>query len=518
MQKIRNIIGTIVGIILTVIVIGIIYLFADSQLGTWIMQFGVACLFVIFTAAVIGLIKGSSNFLRIKTRFNLSLVLTYSVAAGICLLFIWAVNAVLEEEYGRLTVTEKMAFVHQPSVAAEEMALEFTKDYPEEEYRHITFRYHPDTKPQVQKMIDTLESLANLEKEIYGYEIDKTEPLEVVVLGSSEDYIQLNSTFNETNVGYYNTFSKKAVVYHDTQTAEDSFVLGIFAHEYNHYLFDLFAQKENIDESEIPPWFEEGISEYVRSQITDTVQYPEESNTTTSYSDLRTQQEWLAAAENSDVYHLAYEAIDYLSASKDGPKILSEILIDQKATGNFNESFSKITGLEVNQLKQAISQSEEDLKNTLDQAFNTWNQEGDYAEADELYRKLLENHPKESLAWHQYALMLEEEQKWEDALTARQKMVSLTPDEANSYLQLSKLLILSDAEEAVEMANKALSLTKKNPYGNVTFVEQWVKAVTQYRDLLQQGEDAEAYRVILQTEQVTYSESLAAEIRNRAER
>ncbi|UGB32801.1 collagenase [Metabacillus sp. B2-18] len=511
MQFIKNIFFTLSGLVLTVILLGAIYLFLDNEIGTIVLLIGFICLFALFVLTLIGLVRGSIKWLKLNNRFSISLILIYVVVTSILLCGIWGFNFVLHHEFGIMSAKEKIQIFQGEIVSSDEMRLEIIQEYPVLEHQHITFRYHPDTEKQVQEIINRMEDITQLEKEIFGEEITKTETLEVIVLRSSKEFNQLNPIFTETIGGSYESTNKRVIIYQSRENFADSesFMIGTFAHEYGHFLLDLFSKEKGIHSDEFPAWYNEGLCEYIRHQIVDNIQIREEINTNIKYTDLHTSENWNSESENTDVYYLAQRAIEYIVGRQGNAEVLSNILLHQKETGTFEESFFQLTGVKLDTLNKTIFSMKEDLE----EAWKAWSQESDFEKAGKLYEEITEKYSHESLVWHQFALMLEEQKKWDEALIARRKVISLSPEDSAGFQNISYLLTIIDPSESLEMANKALELTKKDPDGNVEFIQKWLNEISQFNDLISEEKYAEAYQAILRSEQLSYQTTVLEELK-----
>ena len=510
LRKLRNMLITLSGSVLTAILLGVIFLFVDNKEGTIVLLLGLICLFALFFIMLVGLVKGDIKFLKLKGRFSISLAISYLVVTSMVLCVMWFVNFTINDRLGDLSGSEKMNFIQGKAVVSKELQ-KVTGDYPILVHNHITFRYHPDNEKQVYEIIDTIDNITELEKRIFGREIAKTDKLEVIALRNSKDYIQLNPLSTETVGGSYDSSNKRAMVYQERENYADdkSFMIGTFAHEYSHYLIDLFLAEEGLKDNDIPAWYKEGICELFHYQFVDTIAISEKIDASLKFPDLHTSKNWNAASEKTDIYYLAKKAIEYIVEHRGDVKVLSNILLHQKETGSFEESFDQITGLKLNTLNITIFSVEQDLQ----KAWIAWSQELDIETAEKLYKEITKKHPNEGIAWHQYALLLEEQMKWDEALNARRKVISIDPEEATGFLNLSYLLTIIDSKEALEMANKSLELTKKNPHGNVKFIQKWVDEVFQYHELISEERYVEAYQAIFQSEQLSYETTIMEELK-----
>lgn len=510
MRKTRNLLITLSGLILTAILLGVIFLLVDKNQGTIVLFLGLICLFVLLFIMLVGLVRGEIKFLKLKGRFSISLAISYIVGTSMVLCVMWFVNFAINDRLGDLSASEKMNFTLRKEVVSKELQ-KVTGDYPVIVHDHITFRYHPDTEEKVYEIIDKIESITEFEIKIFGQELIKTDKLEVIVLLNSKDYIQLNPQHTEAIGGSYDPRNKRAMLYQKRENLndEESFIIGMFAHEYSHYLIDLFLAEEGIYDKDIPVWYEEGISELFHHQSVDTISSHGNIDANLKYTDLHTLENWNSASEKTDVYYFAERAIEYIAGHQGDLKVLSNILLHQKETGSFEESLEQITGLKLSTLNKTIFSVEKDLQ----KAWDAWMQESDIKTAEILYKEITKKHPNEGRAWHQYALILEDQKRWDEALSARRKVISINPEEAAGYLNISYLLTIIDPKEALAMARKSLELTKKETHGNVEFVQKWVDEISKYNELLSEEKYVEANQKINQSEQLSYQTTIMEELR-----
>ncbi|WP_010676625.1 collagenase [Bacillus timonensis] len=506
MRIARNILFLISSLVLTAFLIAVIYLFVNNIIGLIILVVGLIALVTLMIIVAVGL--GKRKFLFIQNKSCILLTYVYLVATIILLCGICFYHFILHYKFGDMSVGDKLKLLQQITVVREISETMMTKDYPVLEHQHITFKYHPETEKQVYKLIESMEEIKRVEEEMFGQAIAKRDPLEVVVLRNSNDYYELMPFLPELIDGAYDNKNKTVLIYQNSK--DETFMVGAFAHEYTHYLLDLFSLKVGLQHDDVPLWYNEGISEYIHYQIIDTPRTPGILDTNLSFSDLHTSKDWNSASESSDTYYLAKKAIDYL-VGQHGKKILASILLDQKETDSFEVSFEKITGLQLSTLNQTIFSVNEEL----DKAWRAW-QEGDNETAEKMYLEIIRKYPDESLAWHQFALLLEEQQRWDEALEARRKVSQLTPNDGVSFLNLSYLLIIFNTKESLDMANKALELSKMDSFGNVPFYQEWVNEISIFHQLKNQGKEVEAYRFIFQSEQLSNQTTIMGELKRQA--
>lgn len=509
MEYAKNIILWLARLVVTIIIIVFTYIFVGNVLGTIIFFIGAILLLIISIFSLIGMVRGRSKLLKSMGRFNFFMIFSNCLAVSIVLLVTWSANIILEEEFGELSASEKISLIHSAVSSNENEISAFTQGYPELESGHITFRYHPDTIKSVEEMIATLDVIKQMEKDIYGREIEKTESLEVLVLRNADDYFKLNNNFQSADRGLYDSNRKRAMIYQGGVSGmeDDLYVIETFVHEYSHYLFDLFLEQEELNMREVPIWFNEGIAEFMTKRVITNTMMPGEGEFTISYLDLHTDGEWDQALLTNNIYYQSYLGVEYIVGNQGNVSVLADILLNQKESGDFTQAFEKTTGLDLAGLHQSISLVDQ----KLDVAWDTWALDRDFEKADSLYKEILKKLPTHSLAWHQYALMFEEDRNWEEALAVRREDIRINPGAAG-FLNTSYLLILTDSGESMEMANKALEAAEQEPYGSIQFIEQWVEDVSHYHQLITDEKYGEAYDAIIQSEPLSYQQSIVEEL------
>lgn len=254
MEGIKHMLVWVIRLVVTAGVILFTYTIVGNVLGTVIFVVGSIILLTVIISSFIGIVIGKSRLLKNSGRFELFQIITYSVAVGLILLNAWWANTVLKEEFGPLSATEKIGLIHNAFSSNENEISALTKDYPVLVTRHITFRYHPDTEKSVEGMIASLDAIEQLEIAIYGREIKKDKPLEVLIFKNADDYFELNRDVHSLESGHYDSNHKRAMVYKGGVSGmeDDLYVIETFVHEYSHYLLDLFLEQEDLKKYDGP--------------------------------------------------------------------------------------------------------------------------------------------------------------------------------------------------------------------------------------------------------------------------
>lgn len=469
-------------------------------------------LFTAFIFALISFIKSQSKFYNWNGLIKLSLKSLYLAITGSLLVVLWIFNFAIIDEYGEFTPFHKMNVVLGKADVNEKAIQQLIKDYPELKNRNITFKYPPNAEDKVHEIISKMGDIEQLELEIFGYQIPKTKNLEVIILPNYDEYIQARTSAGEREGGSYTRLDNRAIMYEQPKdvNGEEPSLSGIFSHEYGHYLMDMFLVDKGIKFDDVPAWYHEGVSEYMGNQIGDESRKSGNISPDLTLDNLQSSQDWKNATNQSesDVYYFAGKTIEYVLGSVDDSIILSDIVLNIKESGTFDESFKQLTGLDPKTLTITSINS---LEKDLDTAYKLW-QEDDFKKAEKHYKKILKKHPREPLAWHQYALMLEKQKRWEEALSARRKIISIEPENPSSYMYLSYLLTVIDSQEAVNTAEKALEIVKKDNIEDWGFHQKWLDEVSHYHELKNEKKYTEACQFISQSEQLSTFPELIEEL------
>lgn len=210
-----------------------------------------------------------------------------------------------------------------------------------------------------------------------------------------------------------------------------------FLHEYTHHIVYEFMKKNNIDESKVPIWFIEGVSEYV-GNLGNSLYEPQKI---IEFEKLTDYNNWNESISEVDVYTQSNYAVSKI-ANQNGNIAIKNILLNIKNM-NFNEAFKKVTGtefkefeynfikdfnngfIEYNDLVQYIDDYnindetrvkcyEKYLeKNNIISAYETLaniyaNRLNNYEKAKATLKKCIENNPSSPEAWRYLALLYDE--------------------------------------------------------------------------------------------------------------
>ncbi|MBL4937059.1 hypothetical protein JK636_14990 [Clostridium sp. YIM B02515] len=263
-------------------------------------------------------------------------------------------------------------------------------------------------------------------------------------------------------------------------------------HEYSHYKFGQFLDKNKIERDSIPDWFNEGIAEYMAFG-------GERGNEPTSiveFSKLKDIKDWNKYNnEKYTVYEQAHYAVNRLIALK-GENAISQIILKTKES-NFETAFKEASGVSLeeyqkqlqedmnnkwkqyNKLIKPITLKDEDdnirVKGLLAYADKNTNNIDPLLDAETIYSGMnrfdkakevcklaVERNPNHSLAWARLGDNYVELLDFKAAQEAYEKAISVDKENSAKYISLSQGLLAVDINKAAETADKALKFDKSS--------------------------------------------------------
>lgn len=285
-----------------------------------------------------------------KTR-KMSLSITALIFSFVLMLFLggsFIVHKVIAESLGAdLTYFQTMkGVITQDAESDSEKQLK--ESSMREDHRHISI-YHEENFSELLPITkETLDLAMERTEELFG-ETDVV-PFDLLVF---ENVVEMNG-FSELETGYafYSDFLKVLVIHNsgkDFILAEDELALYNFQqtllHEYTHYAFTRRVSNLN----HYPMWFIEGVAEYA-GMDPERVFSPHFQNI--PFDQLTSTEQWEEALNTpiKSPYLQSYYALAFLT-SEYGEEVITQIIESVDETRNFEESFSEVTGLTLDELE-----------------------------------------------------------------------------------------------------------------------------------------------------------------------
>lgn len=505
MPWIKHSVLTVVSVILTASLLVSIFLFSGLLTTIYLLAFGFA---VILVCAIFILIR----FVKKKNQQKWVFRLVYLAVTSVLLLLIGTINFILTNERGDISASEKLYILSYKQGLDLRALNEVTADFLTLHYEQIIFKFTPDAKDEVEEIIRSMDELLVIEQEVFGQQLKKTATLEVIVFANATEYRQMLPLAASNEAGSYFSSSKKALLYYDPDAHDrQNYLKTIFSHEYGHYVYDVFANEWEVDQTETPIWYQEGLCEYMSSQFTGVsrrTSAPHMSDPIFTLDELTTPSQWRNASKRMDPYFVAAQVMEYIAVRSDSSQVFSAILLEQQKKRSFQSAFEELSGMTTANVYSASNLLDE----RVDEAWHLWNS-GEYVQAEFLYKELTSQHPRHAMTWHQYAMMLEQQKRWDEAVEARRKTIQIEPKNAVNFLNLSYVLTVIDSKEAVVSAKTALALETED-YSQA-FVQKWLDEIMYYDELLRNKQYRAAYESIARSEQLEVSPTIVEGVKER---
>lgn len=139
-----------------------------------------------------------------------------------------------------------------------------------------------------------------------------------------------------------------------------------FLHEYTHHITYEFLKSNKIQGTDIPTWFNEGISDYVANKGRANF-FVSSIDEIKKFSEIETASQWQeeSGKKGNTVYLQSYFAVDMI-VKENGEEVIKEIIIKSKEHG-FNKAFEIVTGKSLEKFENEL---EEDVKNQFGKYFS----------------------------------------------------------------------------------------------------------------------------------------------------
>ncbi|MFJ7826648.1 collagenase [Psychrobacillus sp. NPDC096623] len=123
-------------------------------------------------------------------------------------------------------------------------------------------------------------------------------------------------------------------------------------HEYTHYVFTQKLSELEMNDSDIPLWFSEGIAEYIGMNG---MEVPNTLSKIVPLNELTTHEQWNTYRTDPlyDIYLQSNLAIQFI-INEYGSDVINKILIQTQIQREFEVGFQNVTGLDVSNLSNSI--------------------------------------------------------------------------------------------------------------------------------------------------------------------
>ncbi|WP_394190734.1 collagenase [Paenisporosarcina quisquiliarum] len=234
------------------LIVGYVLIFSlDVVVSVVVWLLFIILCFLIFCTGIFGLVMGHLNFIKLRNRFEVTVLMLLSILLGIGLSGVLFINAVLDYEMKdkNYTLEEKTRYL--ASMVAQ---VPSQKNMLHENKNGVTY-YYAKEQEQFIGIIDTY-----IQKEKESFDIifgdGQLEPIMIEIHNDSKVF-EANFLLPEHAEGHYNFINKSIHV-----IANEDYLESLVLHEYTHYRIHQFSKKYNLQSDRLPIWFQEGTGEY----------------------------------------------------------------------------------------------------------------------------------------------------------------------------------------------------------------------------------------------------------------
>lgn len=414
-------------------------------------------LIILLGIGVYGIMRGKITFLQIKSRlgaigFFFISVMFLCYVNGLSIL-----NLILEKEAdGMKAKTLLLANLFLPVGYQGGLQTEKTEGlivrFPEGERGTIAKlnSYYPSAKDEMDQMFGEAQ----------------LEPLAIIIYDKKQG--MGNKQFFESNDGFYQSNNQSIHLLSPKLLGDDQFQ-SLFFHEYTHHRTHQFLKQNGISEGEIPAWFHEGISEFVRYSDTYADMVPKKI---IDFRKMDKNADFKQAKQGDyDPYLQSYLAVKELVLEQ-GSQAIPELLLAAKEF-TFYDAFQKITGKNIELFQSSLLDRRKKIDRLLKQGVEA-EKVGDFKKAESVYLEIMKLDPDSNLTAGSLPNIYIKQGKFEEAIQSIKKEGNLQVWQLHL---LSELYLLSNPQESVIYAEQAEQLVIKNDGGGDHVYEKFAEVI-----------------------------------------
>ncbi|KKI92525.1 hypothetical protein WQ54_09210 [Bacillus sp. SA1-12] len=313
-------------------------------------------------------LKKDFHFLSLKGISGLLSLSCLSIVFTLMNVFFFSINFMISTELGKnITIEEKIGLYMLPFQENKTQPINYRamkENKLIKTYRNVNIYYQPQEQELLPIIEGILKKADSITTGLFGS--IKDNKIDLILHSSSEDLyektalIETMGYFDDPNDTVGVAISDKEEILANRMPGSFYFQSTIM-HEYTHYRLQAFIKEKGLFVNRIPLWFHEGVAEYVGMHDVTHRYYPFHE---TSFTKLDTHDEWEKfRLDDYDVYLQSYYAIKYLVDTY-GKTMIKKIIVETAEVNDFNEGFTRATGITVNDLQ--TNYLEEAKKSTKD--------------------------------------------------------------------------------------------------------------------------------------------------------
>lgn len=448
-------------------------------------MFLITCI-VLFSASIMGIVKGSLKFMKLQNVGEAVGLMVFSILLTFVVISVGIINSFVIYTAGDQHQSKQdkvrlfASTLFQVSSQAELLKTE---------KNGVTYFYSEKNKEEISKMDEVLQREREIFNSFLGTSDDGGLTIEF-----HEDYDSLEAGYGSEEVaGYYNLGNKSI---HLVPT--DEIWELILIHEYSHYQSHLFSNQHGLSITRIPSWFEEGIADYFAEGST--VWYDLESVELIDFHDLDSQQEFdHAATDVYDPYTQSFLAVQSLVGAH-GEDIIPELL-KSRSTEAFYKNLEVMIGMKIEEyealfLKEMIAEQNQ-IVEMLDLAYEQLDKK-EYEGLKKTVAEIKKNgdiYDIDAAEWILVDAQLDQE-NFKEAADLLNKKIEEGSEEflIEDLFLLAEIYLLIDPQLSLEAALKA---EKANQDSDFYFYQEDLVAIYQK---INSPESEAGYRQLLREE------------------
>ncbi|MBC8591634.1 collagenase [Wansuia hejianensis] len=376
MKILKQLILSILIIILSTVMIFVLYLFLNTNLSIRVLGISILILLAMVIYGIDKIIKGKSKVEIFQGRSGGVFIIIIALIIGFNSFIMVTANYMVDEIYSEsLIATERIevyktligvlkAFINEDNITIAKFTNTRVSDFAKEEQNveeigYIKLYYNDShNKEFIQAVKDSIKIGEKETEDIFGH-VDKKElniffdDIQVYLESYLGDKVsELEKGLDIDRHGVYD--SAGSIYLNLPKASKKEYVREVFIHEYSHYIFDLYLSQNQIMHKNIPTWFNEGIAEYICLYDRGWEFHPDILPNIVEFRKMDVHQEWNDLLNNSGehLYYQSYFAISALIDMK-GKDVIQKIILKSRNM-DFYDGFAEVVGMNIEKFQDVF--------------------------------------------------------------------------------------------------------------------------------------------------------------------
>lgn len=397
---------------------------------------------VLFVAGFYAMIKGGFAFLRIANSGEAAGLMVFSVLLFSVVTFVAVINSYVEYTVGErgLSHTEKTRLF-----TSTVLQIPTQQELQKESKNGVAYYHTTENADEIEKFDGVLAGKREEFNAFFG-----TQDKGGLAIEFHQEYSSLEESGGMEEIsGFYNGANRTIHLVPD-----DPFWEVILIHEYAHYQSHLFAEKNGLNFTRTPQWFEEGMADYLAEDVAEWVDL--ETMEIVDFHSLDDPENFDAAfSDEFDPYAQSSLAVASIAEAYGEQRIIE--LLGTKSTAEFYSTLEEITQQDLAEFQDTFLDEMISDQQAADEKYNrllTAIEMERFAEAEEYAADILktgDEYDADEAMWLMTDMYLQQGLYEKAAAYTEQKLkdnISLFP--IDDLLLLSEIYLLTDPEKALK--------------------------------------------------------------------